>query len=313
VALIEASRRQRRGNGMKESTKKVFKLHGWRMDRAIHNYLYFIFYDIYVRGALYATKAIVVLFSKIEATNFITKFIFNRYHAKVLSKGDVTKILNLEETVMLGPDTTKRIVPFKYANKIILREPTHLAVMDCPCKKELKDPCQPLASCIAVGRPLVDFWMEHCERLNVRRITKEEALAIIDEHRKSGHINQAFFKVATGGSMGVLCNCCPKCCVSMRATALAQQIKGGQDVTMYVPSGYTVEHDAVKCELCGTCVKYCNFGAIEIVDGVRVYYPEKCKGCELCVEYCPQGALTLILEEGGLLPLDIDLAREKLG
>ena len=112
---------------MKESTKRVFKLHGWRMDRAIHNYLYFIFYDIYVRGALYATKAIVVLFSRVEATKYITKFIFDRYHAKVLSKGDVTKILNLEETVMLGPDTTKRIVPFKYANKIILQEPTHLA------------------------------------------------------------------------------------------------------------------------------------------------------------------------------------------
>jgi len=300
---------------MKESTKRVFKLHGWRVDRAIHNYIYFLFYDIYVKGALYATRAIVALLSRVEATKYITKFIFDRYHAKVLSRGDITKILNLEETVMLGPDTTKRIVPFKYANKIVLREPTHLAVMDCPCKKELKDPCQPLASCIAVGRTVVDFWMEHCDKYNVRRITREEALDIIDQHRKSGHINQAFFKVATGGSMGVLCNCCPKCCVSMRATALAQKIKGGEEIAMYAPSGYKVEHDTSKCELCGTCVKFCNFGAIEIKDGVRIYYPEKCHGCELCVENCVNGALDLVYKETGrgLIPLDIDLAKDILG
>ena len=42
---------------MKESTKKVFKLHGWRVDRAIHNYIYFTFYDLYVKIALNATKA----------------------------------------------------------------------------------------------------------------------------------------------------------------------------------------------------------------------------------------------------------------
>ncbi len=300
---------------MKESTKRVFKLHGWRLDRAIHYYLYFTLYDIYVRGALYLTKILVLLLSRLEAAKYIPKFIFNRYHAKVLSREDVNKILDLEETVMLGPDTTNRIVPYRYANKIILREPTHLAVMDCPCKKEMKDPCQPLASCIAVGRPVVDFWMEHCERLNVRRITKEEALAIIDEHRMSGHINQAFFKVATGGSMGVLCNCCPKCCVSMRATALAQKIRGAQDITMYAPSGYTVKCDAEKCKLSGECAKACSFGAIEVVDGVRSYRPDKCFGCGLCVEYCPNDALSLTYVEsaGGLIPLDIDLAKEILG
>ena len=297
---------------MKESKKKVFKLHGWRVDRAVHNLLYFIFYDVYVQGALYLTKGVVALFSRLEATKYIPKFIFERYHAKVLSRGDIAKILSLEETVMLGPDTTKRIIPFKYANKIVLREPADLAVMDCPCKLEMKDPCQPLASCIAVGQPLVDFWMEHCQKYHVRRISKEEALAIIDEHRKTGHINQAFFKVATGGGMGVLCNCCPKCCVSMRATALTQKIKGAREISQYVPSGYKVEHDPGKCELCGTCAEYCHFGAIEMVNGERVYHPEKCYGCELCVENCGRGALALVLGEGGLLPLDMDIVREML-
>jgi NAD-dependent dihydropyrimidine dehydrogenase PreA subunit len=301
------------GGRMKESTRKVFKLHGWRVDRAVHNYLYFTLYEFYVKAAIYLTKGIVVLFSWLGLTRYIPQFIFERYHAKVLSHGDVIKILSLNESVVLGPDTTKRIVPYKYANKIVLREPDNIAVMDCPCKKELKDPCQPVASCIAVGRPLVDFWLEHCDKYNVRRITTEEALDIIKECRATGHINKAFFKVATGGSMGVLCNCCPKCCASMRCTALAQKIKGSDGISMYVPSGYTVVYDPEKCELCGECMKTCNFGAVEIRDGVRIYHPEACLGCELCVENCKQGALTLIWEEAGLIPLDIDIVKEKLG
>jgi len=298
---------------MKESTKRVFKVHGWRVDRAVHNYFYFIFYDLYVKVALNATKVIVVLFSWFKPVNYVTNFIFNRYHSKVLSHGDVTKLINLNETVMLGPDTTNRIVPFKYANKIVLREPDYLAVMDCPCKLEMKNPCQPTAACIAVGRPIVDFWMDHCKKYNVRRITKEEAMDIIDKLRRTGHINQAFFKVATGGSMGVICNCCPDCCVSIRATRLAKRVKGGQDISQFVPSGYTVLRDEAKCQMCGTCVKTCGFDAVEITDGTRTYRAEACVGCELCVEECEHGALTLVLEDdGGILPLDIDMAREEL-
>jgi ferredoxin len=295
---------------MKDSTRRVFKLHGWRVDRAIHNYLYFLFYDVYVRAALILVKIVAAVFSWFEPTKYVGKFIFERYHAKVLSREDVTKIINLNETIMMGPDTS--IVPYKYANKIVLREPENLAVMDCPCKKELKDPCQPLASCIAVGQPLVDFWMDHCQRLNVRRITADEAMEIIEAHRKTGHINQAFFKVATGGSMGVICNCCPKCCVSIRATRLVHKIKGAQDVSQYAPSGYLVEHDEAKCRLSGRCADICNFGAIEIVDGKHIYDPEACMGCGLCVENCEQEALTLVLGKGPILPLDIDALRERM-
>lgn len=297
---------------MKESTRKIFRLHGWRVDRAIHNYINFLFYDLYVKSALYLTKGVVALFSRLEATKYVPKFIFDRYHAKVLSRGDLKKILDLEGTVMLGPDTTGRIIPYKNANKIVLREPAYLAVMDCPCKLGLDDPCQPVASCIAVGRPLVDFWMEHCSKYHVRRITKEEALAVIEEHRRKGHINQAFFKVATGGSMGVICSCCSRCCVSMRATALTRRIKGAENVSQYAPSGYTVKHDPEKCVLCGTCARFCNFGAVEVREDERIYDPGRCYGCELCVENCPQGALSLVLEEGGLLPLDLDLVKKIL-
>ncbi|MDY6795557.1 MAG: hypothetical protein SWK76_09825 [Actinomycetota bacterium] len=298
---------------MKESTREIFKLHGWRIDRAIHYYIYFNFYDLYVKIAYYGTKAIVALFSRFRPTGAIGRFIFNRYHAKILSREDVTKILELEEDVTLGPDTTGKIIPFKYANDIVLKDPEHIAVMDCACKLALDAPCGPVNCCIAVGKTVVDFWIDHCEKYNARRISKEEALETIRELRGTGHINQTFFKVATGGSMSLICNCCPECCISMRATKLVQRIKGAEDLSQYVASGYKVKHDSDKCELCGDCAAACHFEAIEVTNGRWNYSEKACLGCGLCVEGCGQGALELVYEDGDLIPLNMDLVKEKLG
>lgn len=38
----------------------------------------------------------------------------------------------------------------------------------------------------------------------------------------------------------------------------------------------------------GTCKAYCQFGAIEIVNGLAVIDPEKCTACGKCVEVCPK-------------------------
>jgi len=298
---------------MKKSTKEILKLHGWRVDRAIHYYIYFTCYRIYVRLASLLTRMVVKTLSWFRPASLIPRFIFDRYHAKVVTGGDVKKILSLDEDLVLGPDKTRRIIPFKYANKIIFREPEHIAVMDCPCKLNQGDSCQPVSCCIAVGRPMVDFWLEHCEAYHVRKISREEALDIIREKRKTGHITQAFFKVATGGLTAVFCNCCPKCCVSLEATRLSRKIKGAEKVSMNAASGYRVVHDAGACKRCGECARICPFEAIEVRGEAREYREDLCLGCGLCVEKCPQGALSLALDEDGLYPLDIDLAREKLG
>jgi ferredoxin len=328
---------------MKESTKKIFKAHGWRIDRAFHYYIYFVYYQLYVKVLVGAFDGVAWLLSRLDPDGPTYKaidgmqdkaagMVFSRYHGKVLSHGDVTKIFQLDEDIKLGPDTTNRIVPYKYAKDIVLSEPQHIAVMECPCKALLEEEhrCQPSRSCIAVGRPVVDFWLEHGEKYGVKEISKEEALEIITALRKTGHYNQVFFKVATGGRMGVICNCCSKCCgagMGPRFTrdfyrknreAIEEAVAGRGDprkaVGLLAPSGYTVKFDAEKCVSCGECEKVCNFGAIEVRDGKRVYDEVACVGCELCVEHCPEGALSLVFEDrGGFLPLDMDLVKEKLG
>jgi len=78
--------------------------------------------------------------------------VYARYHSKVITPAEFTKILTLNEDVTLGADTTKKIIPFKYANNIILEEPGDIAVMDCPCRMSRDNPCQPLNVCMGVGR-----------------------------------------------------------------------------------------------------------------------------------------------------------------
>jgi Pyruvate/2-oxoacid:ferredoxin oxidoreductase delta subunit len=325
---------------MKESTKKIIKAHGWRLDRAIHYYIYFKYYHGYVRVLLSALGKNNEMLAKLDPDglkykvmmrlrNSAEKLVFSRYHGKVLSPGDVKKIIKVEENVTLGTDTTRRIVPFKYARDILLNEPTQIAVMDCPCKAVLENPCQPISACIAVGRPVSDFWLEHCEKYNVRKITKEEALDIIEQHRRTGHFNQIFFKVTTGGRTGVICNCCKKCCgggvtskiirnyIDQNRGKVLSAKEGHGDplegVSAAAPSGYTVKHDVEKCTLCGKCIELCNFDAIVIEDGRRTVNLAYCMGCGVCAELCPSGAISLVYEEkGGYIPLDLDLVKEKL-
>lgn len=52
--------------------------------------------------------------------------------------------------------------------------------------------------------------------------------------------------------------------------------------------------DREKCKGCGTCVKACPKGAIEIKDGKSRTNRQLCKGIGKCAEVCPNGARNLI-------------------
>jgi len=288
---------------VKPSTVDILKRHGWRLDRAAHNFVYFYFYVPYVKSALYGTRFIAKYLSWIKPIKYIGQMVFERYHAKVLSVNDINQILTLNQTLYLDPQNYKRIIPFKYANKVIFKDPTLIAVMDCPCKITNNAPCRPINACIAIGQDFAPLWLEHCKKYNARQISQSEALDIIKTLRASGHVTQAFLKVATGGLTGVICNCCPKCCVCMESSRLSK--KFDPNLTMIAPSGYIAVHDAQKCTNCGICADICPFDAIEIQNGTYCYDQDKCMGCELCVEKCPNQALQLSRSDCDTLPLDL--------
>ena len=171
--------------------------------------------------------------------------------------------------------------------------------MDCPCKKAVgvKDP-ELLNSCICVGEKTAAFWLDRCnKKYHARKITQQEAMDMVRSFRERGYVTQAFFKVATGGSTGVICNCNVESCGALRA----QMIVSSWDrpgLRMVAESGYSVEYDASKCAECGTCVKICQFKAVQSSGGKRTgYIRQNCLGCGLCVEHCPQGALSLYRDQ----------------
>jgi ferredoxin len=293
---------------IKPSTIELFKRHGWRLDRTLHNFVYFYFYVPYVKSALYGTRFITKYLYWFKPMKYISQMIFDRYHAKVLSSDDIKKILTLNKTISLPSDQFKKIIPYKYANKVLFKNPTLIAVMDCPCKINNNAPCRPINACIAIGQDFAPLWVEHCQKYNSRYISQEEALEIIQSLRATGHITQAFLKVATGGLTGVICNCCPKCCVCMESTRLAKKVD--PSLSMIAPSGYKTRHHPEKCTYCGECANICPFDAIDVVNGNYIYDEQKCMGCELCVEKCPNQAIELYNPQGYILPLDITPAIE---
>ncbi len=48
------------------------------------------------------------------------------------------------------------------------------------------------------------------------------------------------------------------------------------------------------CLGCGTCKDVCEFGAIEIIDGIAVIDKEKCVSCGKCIEACPKNLIEFV-------------------
>ena len=295
---------------MRASTKALMAKHGWRIDKAIHNYIYFAFYYPYVWTLTQFVVKVSPYLAWCKPLNPILRMIVNRYHAKMLSGDNIRKILTLNEDVVALSDKNKRIVPFAYAYKILFQNSEYIAVMDCPCKRAMgvTDP-QMLNSCICVGKKTAEFWVDRCgEKYHARRIKQDEALDIVKKFRKIGYITQGFFKVATGGSTGVICNCHKDNCSELRAHF--QLKKYHPDLRMTAESGYSVNFkESAKCKSCGTCAKICQFEASEYKNGKRNYKRVNCMGCGLCIEHCPNGAIELYRDTEKSVPLDIDVVR----
>lgn len=299
---------------MKESTRRIIKMHGWRIDRAVHNYIYFVYYRLYVKLFLKAGRWAAKTLGGLKIASRTFGMVFERYHAKVITINEAGKLLSLKSDLALGPDYTKKVIPYKYANKIILEEPEFIAVMDCPCRLSREKHCEPVNVCIAVGRTTASFWLEHCAHNNARKITQKEALEIIKKGRERGEITTAWFKVATGGRTGVICSCCSCCCGGLEANRIVKQLKYGSGLTITAPSGYVVQTDYDKCDACGKCIEVCGFSALSKGDNGKPRYDVSlCMGCGLCAEKCPSQAKQMVLNPEKGYPLDVDWLREEWG
>ena len=215
------------------------------------------------------------------------------YHSNVVKLDDAKSLVTVKQEISLT--NLETIVPFKHARDIILKNPDHIAVIDCSCRSTKENPCKPIDVCIAVGEPYASFALEHKVN-NARKISQEEAVEIIEAEDDRGHIHTAWFKEAMGGRFYAICNCCKCCCAAMRG------FRWG--VPIIAPSGY-VSEISEDCNGCGQCIDFCQFEALTLKDERAEVIYDKCMGCGVCETKCPVDAISLKRDPAKGNPLDI--------
>jgi len=216
------------------------------------------------------------------------------YHGKVVPLDAAIQLVTVQEDVNLGD--LEQIIPYPVARDIVLKNPDHIVVMDCPCRSARENPCLPLDVCLVVGEPFASFVMEH-DPHRARWISQSEAIDILRAEQERGHVSHAFLKDAMLNRFYAICNCCSCCCGAMEA-----QRNG---TPMLASSGYVAQVDADLCVGCGSCADDCPFGAVSVDNGYAVVDGAACMGCGVCVTHCPQEAIDLERDPAKGEPLEI--------
>lgn len=217
------------------------------------------------------------------------------YHGKVVPTQAANQLVNVKEDIKL--EDLEPLIPYAKARDIILKNPDHIVVLDCPCRNSREDPCLPMDVCLIIGEPFASFILDHQPRRS-RSISSQEAMQILKEEHQRGHVHHAFFKDAMLERFYAICNCCSCCCGAMQA-----QRSGTQ---MLTSSGYIAVIDDGLCSACGTCVEFCQFGAVHLEGESAIISDADCMGCGVCVGHCPEGAVELVLHPEKGEPLIIE-------
>ncbi|MBY9008464.1 MAG: 4Fe-4S binding protein [Candidatus Lokiarchaeota archaeon] len=120
---------------------------------------------------------------------------------------------------------------------------------------------------------------------NLIKVSKRDIKQLLEESDRRGLVHQIIY-FPNPMFYYVVCNCCPCCCVIMNkflTSGSPQMIK----------SDFIAFTDLGKCNNCGFCVEYCNFGARIFNNEKLTFLPDYCFGCGLCVSKCPEKAIIL--------------------
>jgi len=131
------------------------------------------------------------------------------------------------------------------------------AVGDCQCRvaaRQHGQGCGHTAEdiCLVFG-PLADYEIRTGRS---KRITKEEAYAVIDKAEREGLIHQ-IPNLMGPGKTTTICNCCGCSCLSLINSNLYRN-------SDRIRSNYVSEVDQDKCVACGQCVEYCQVNALTL-------------------------------------------------
>lgn len=265
------------------STRQFFRLSKMPWLKKLEGYFYASRPDVYLKPATWPW--LLKLIGERENGN--------PYHGKVLIKEDAARIITLDKPISRD---LEHILPYPVARQLILDHPQpSIGVMECPCRAQTNNPC-PRDVCLVVGEPFVSFIIEHNPG-KARRLTVDEALQILEEEEKRGHIHTAWFKDVMHDRFYTICNCCSCCCLGMQSHR--------RGVPRIAHSGYRPHVNQEDCVGCSTCVGVCPFKAWEMNDNLPYLDETKCMGCGVCISHCQMQALELHAAPEHGLPLNL--------
>ncbi len=220
----------------------------------------------------------------------------DHYHGKVLTLEHAKSIITLNKKIPLRD--LEQIIPYPVAREILLKGPPDVAVYECSCRHARPGHCEPTQVCMIIGQPFVDFVLEHNPRSS-RRLTQNEALALLEAEHGRGHVHSAWFKDACLDRFYVICNCCKCCCGGIEAMTR-------YGIPLMASSGYVAQVNNDLCAACGTCENICPFGAVEVEETAIVNW-DACMGCGVCTGQCASEAISLVRDERKGDPMDVRL------
>jgi hypothetical protein len=171
---------------------------------ALHGWFYARFTKTYVR---------LLIGRRRQSHSSAVRWMAQRYHGKVLTTDHARAIVVNER--ILSRDL-ERVIPFRLARQLVLTGPPDIAAYECPCRAARRSPSRPTMVCMVVGQPMVDMVLR-MHPGESRRLSREEALALLEAERRRGHMHTAWFKDAMLGRLYAICNCCKCCCGGIQA------------------------------------------------------------------------------------------------
>jgi ferredoxin len=194
----------------------------------------------------------------------------------------IMKPLPAIHRVVPAQGTVKQEWIMPYDNvRAMLEESKIFRVQDCICRVQQD----------MLESRRCDFPLKNCLTFSTYErpakpgdITREEALAILDETEEIGLVHTVS-NVVKG--VNYICNCCGCCCGILRCIN-----DYGIENSVAAANYYgVIDHDA--CQSCGICLDRCQVHAIIEADGTYRIEKERCIGCGLCVTGCPHDAARL--------------------
>jgi Pyruvate/2-oxoacid:ferredoxin oxidoreductase delta subunit len=206
--------------------------------------------------------------------------------ARITEAGKPIKIIPVDQSL----EVSEEFVLPSQTVKDIINKFDDIAVGYCFCRQRrslLGDSCDteaPTLNCFSFGKSA-----RHTAAQGfAKKITKEEALQIMQEAENAGLIHKAFHPGSRESSPETsICNCCKDCCDTL-------ELWRSGTLPLINSTYHLALIDEEACTGCGTCVGWCPTDAIVLnAEGVARRDEGACLGCGVCSRFCPEEAISL--------------------